>query len=154
MSIKDLSALKAKIGGFNIGKNSIYSGTKSSINSAEKGIYFDSNGYSYFGDDKNFIRFYQSAEDNKYKLKISADSLEFGSGLDVEKAFEDIKGDIQNAQGTADEAKKFTDNAKNNFGYQYKANIEVAGDANTYYPVMIFGGDQNIMREILIKRSF
>lgn len=105
MSIKDLSALKAKIGGFNIGKNSIYSGTKSSINNTEKGIYFDSNGHSYFGDDKNFIRFYQSAEDGKYKLQVSADSLTFGSGVSVEKAFEDIKGDIQNAQDSADNVK-------------------------------------------------
>ena len=110
MSIKDLSALKAKIGGFNIGENSIYSGTKSSINNTEKGIYFDSNGHLYFGDDKSYMRFFQSADDGKYKLKISTDSLEIGSGLDVEKAFEDIKGDIQNAQNTATEAAKTADN--------------------------------------------
>ena len=91
MSIKDLSALKAKIGGFNVGENSIYSGTKSSINNTEKGIYFDSNGHSYFGDDKNFIRFYQSAEDNKYKLQINADSLTFGSSESVEKAIDNIE---------------------------------------------------------------
>ena len=151
--VEDLEALKATIGGFHIGKNSIYSGNKKTIDSTERGIYFDSNGQSYFGDNKNFIRFFRSDKDN-YKLQISADSLTFGSGVSVEKAFEDIKGDIQNAQGTADAAKEFTDNAKNNFGYQYKAEIEVAGDANTYYPVMIFGGDQDVMREILIKRSF
>lgn len=105
ISIKDLSALKAKIGGFNIGENSIYSGTKSSINNKEKGIYFDSNGHLYFGDDKSYMRFFQSADDGKYKLKISTDSLVIGSGLDVEKAFEDIKGDIQNAQDSADNVK-------------------------------------------------
>lgn len=60
-----------------------------------------------------------------------------------------------NAQGTANEAKKYTDNALNNYGYQYTAEIEVAGDPNTYYPVMIFGpGEQDVMREILVKRSF
>lgn len=102
--MEDLEALKATIGGFHIGKNSIYSGNKKTIDSTERGIYFDSNGQSYFGDDKNFIRFYRSDKDN-YKLQISADSLTFGSGVSVEKAFEDIKGDIQNAQGTANEAK-------------------------------------------------
>lgn len=167
MSIKDLSALKAKIGGFNVGENSIYSGNKNSIDSTERGIYFDSNGQSYFGDNKNFIRFYRSDKDN-YKLQISADSLTFGSGVSVEKAFKDIKGDIQNAQGaadsaasaaanaqtTADTAKKYTDNALNNYGYQYKAKIEVGGDPNTYYPVMIFDGDQDVMREILVKRGY
>lgn len=60
-----------------------------------------------------------------------------------------------NAQGTANEAKKYTDNALNNYGYQYSAEIEVAGDPNTYYPVMIYGpSEQDVMREILVKRSF
>lgn len=60
-----------------------------------------------------------------------------------------------NAQGTANEAKKYTDNALNNYGYQYTAEIEVAGDPNTYYPVMICGPrEQDVMREILVKRSF
>lgn len=61
-----------------------------------------------------------------------------------------------NAQGTANEAKKYTDNALNNYGYQYKAEIEVAGDPNTYYPVMIYGPDagQEVMREIIIKRGY
>lgn len=60
-----------------------------------------------------------------------------------------------NAQGTANEAKKYTDNALNNYGYQYAAEIEVAGDPNTYYPVMINGPrEQDVMREILVKRSF
>lgn len=60
-----------------------------------------------------------------------------------------------NAQGTANEAKKYTDNALNNYGYQYAAEIEVAGDPNTYYPVMIYGPrEQDVMREILVKRSF
>lgn len=102
--MEDLEALKATIGGFHIGKNSIYSGNKKTIDSTERGIYFDSNGQSYFGDDKNFIRFFRSDKDN-YKLQISADSLTFGSGVSVEKAFEDIKGDIQNAQDSADNVK-------------------------------------------------
>jgi hypothetical protein len=62
-----------------------------------------------------------------------------------------------NAQGTANEAKKYTDNALNNYGYQYAAEIEVAGDPNTYYPVMIFSkleASQDVMREILVKRSY
>ena len=102
--MEDLEALKATIGGFHIGKNSIYSGNKKTIDSTERGIYFDSNGQSYFGDNKNFIRFYRSDKDN-YKLQVSADSLTFGSGVSVEKAFEDIKGDIQNAQDSADNVK-------------------------------------------------
>ena len=59
-----------------------------------------------------------------------------------------------NAQGTANEAKKYTDNALNNYGYQYTAEIEVGGDPHTYYPVMIYGPDrQDAMREFLVMRS-
>lgn len=61
-----------------------------------------------------------------------------------------------NAQGTANEAKKYTDNALNNYGYQYAAKIEVAGDSNTYYPVLIYGPygtSQDVMREIMISRG-
>ena len=64
--VEDLEALKATIGGFHIGKNSIYSGNKKTIDSTERGIYFDSNGQSYFGDNKNFIRFFRSDKDNRY----------------------------------------------------------------------------------------
>lgn len=126
--VEDLEALKATIGGFHIGKNSIYSGNKKTIDSTERGIYFDSNGQSYFGDDKNFIRFFRSDKDN-YKLQISADSLTFGSGVSVEKAFEDIKGDIQNAQGTADNAQSSADKAQNTANKAQTAinNLEIGG---------------------------
>lgn len=60
-----------------------------------------------------------------------------------------------NAQGTANEAKQFTDNALNNYGYQYTAEIEVGGDPHTYYPVMIYGPSrQDAMREFLVMRSY
>lgn len=60
----------------------------------------------------------------------------------------------QNAQNTANSAKDFTDKAKNNYGYQYKYDITLNGDANTYYPVVLRGGNQDVMREIFIKRGY
>ena len=56
----------------------------------------------------------------------------------------------QNAQNTANSAKDFTDKAKNNYGYQYKYDITINGDANTYYPVVFGFGDQRRMREFLV----
>lgn len=95
IAVDDLVAFNATIGGFNIGENSIYSGTKSSINNTTRGIYFDSSGQLYFGDAENFIRFYQSAEDGKYKLQINAESLTFGSGhVDIEEALEEIRSEV------------------------------------------------------------
>lgn len=43
---------------------------------------------------------------------------------------------------------------KENFGYPYYKNIVVNGDENTYYPVVIKGGDQNFKRDILIRRAY
>lgn len=60
----------------------------------------------------------------------------------------------QKAQSTADSAKDFADKVKSNHGYQYKYDIALNGDANTYYPVVLRGGDQNVMREIMVKRGY
>lgn len=60
----------------------------------------------------------------------------------------------QNAQNTADSAKDFTDKAKNNYGYQYKYDITINGDSSMYYPVILRGGNQNAMREIMVQRSY
>ena len=43
---------------------------------------------------------------------------------------------------------------KANFGYPYYKRIIINGDAETYYPVVIKGGDQNFKRDILIRRSY
>lgn len=51
------------------------------------------------------------------------------------------KNDIANAQQA-------------NFGYPYYQSIVINGDANTYYPVIIKGGDQNFKREILVRRAY
>lgn len=60
----------------------------------------------------------------------------------------------QNAQDTANSAKDFTDKAKNNYGYQYKYDITINGDSSTYYPVVLRGGNQNVMREIMVMRGY
>ena len=41
-----------------------------------------------------------------------------------------------------------------NLGYPHYKTIIINGDENTYYPVIIKGGDQNFKRDILVKRSF
>ena len=94
ISVKDLVAFGATIGGFKIGDDSIYSGVKSTVNNTTRGIYLDNDGQFSFGDNSNFIKFYKDT-DGKYRLKISAESLEFGSsGSSVEKAINDIKDDM------------------------------------------------------------
>ena len=93
ISVDDLIAFDATIGGFNIGSNSIYSGVKDSINNTTRGIYLDNEGQLYFGDDTNYIRYYKAA-DGKYKLVVSSESVMFGNGISIEEAFEELRDEI------------------------------------------------------------
>ena len=93
ISVKDLIAFDATIGGFNIGSNSIYSGVKDSINNTTRGIYLDTEGQMYFGDDTDYIRYYK-AKDGTYKLAINSKSITFGSGITIEEAFEELRDEI------------------------------------------------------------
>ena len=82
ISVDDLIAFDATIGGFNIGANSLYSGVKESIDNSTRGVYLDTDGQVYFGDANNYIRYYKDvdADGNEvYRLAISADSLMFGA---------------------------------------------------------------------------
>lgn len=78
VAVDDLVAFGATIGGFNIAKDSIYSGVKSSINNTTEGIYLDKSGQIAFGDSSNFIKYYKD-QNGDHKLEISADSILFGS---------------------------------------------------------------------------
>ena len=60
----------------------------------------------------------------------------------------------QNADDKADSVKDYTDAVQSQFGFKYKADIVVYGDSDKYYPVIIRGGDQNVMRKILVKRGY
>ena len=93
ISVDDLIAFDATIGGFNIGSSSIYSGVKDSINNTTRGIYLDTEGQMYFGDDTNYIRYYK-AKDGTYKLAINSKSITFGSGITIEEAFEELRDEI------------------------------------------------------------
>ena len=68
VSVTDLVAFGATIGGFNISQHSIYSGGKSSIDNISPGLYMDDKGQITFGDNKNFIKFFKD-KDNQFKIK-------------------------------------------------------------------------------------
>ena len=96
IDVKDLVAFGATIGGFNIGQNSIFSGVKESVDNNSRGIYMDENGQIAIGDVNNYIKYFKDT-DGKYRLKISADSLEFnasGDGGEESKDLETVIKDI------------------------------------------------------------
>lgn len=70
ISVDDLVAFDATIGGFNISASSLYSGVKESIDNTTRGIYLDKDGQVAFGDANNFLKYYKSS-DGSYKLDIS-----------------------------------------------------------------------------------
>ena len=74
ISVTDLVAFDATIGGFNITENSIYSGVKESIDNTTNGVYLDKDGQIYIGDSTNYLKYYMD-ENGNYKLEISADIL-------------------------------------------------------------------------------
>ncbi len=78
ISVDDLVAFDATIGGFNISDSSIYSGVKSSVNNTTRGIYLDKEGQVAFGDANSFLKYYKDQNGN-YKLEVSAHSIQFGT---------------------------------------------------------------------------
>jgi hypothetical protein len=78
ISVEDLVAFDATIGGFNITDNAIYSGVKSSIDNTTRGIYQDKDGQIAFGDRDSFLKYFKD-KDGKYKLAISADNIKFSA---------------------------------------------------------------------------
>ena len=78
ISVDDLVAFDATIGGFNITESSLYSGVKASIDNTTRGIYLDKEGQIAFGDAYNFLKYYKDQNGN-YKLEVSAQSIKFST---------------------------------------------------------------------------
>lgn len=85
ISVSDLVAFGATIGGFKIGKNSenqpnsIHSIAKDSVDNTTRGIYLDSDGQMSVGDETNYLRFYYDEVEDKYRFEIAADSIHLGT---------------------------------------------------------------------------
>ncbi len=103
ISVDDLVAFDATIGGFNITETSIYSGVKTSVDNTTSGVYLDKDGQVAFGDSSNFLKYYKD-DAGEYKLEISAESLIFSSsGKTVEERIsENNSAIIQTTQSIID----------------------------------------------------
>lgn len=96
VSVNDLVAFDATIGGFNITTKSIYSGAKRSVNGGIRGVYMDSDGQLSVGDSNNYLKYYKDT-DGKYKLAISASDIVLSaSGKTVEEAIADVEVGARN----------------------------------------------------------
>lgn len=94
VSVEDLVAFDATIGGFKITDDAIHSITKDSVDNTTRGVYLNNNGEVSIGDASNYLMFYQDSN-GRYRLAISADSFIFsGSGKSVEDMFDELGGEI------------------------------------------------------------
>ena len=101
IDVKDLVAFGATIGGFNVGQNSIFSGVKESVDNNSRGIYMDKNGQIAIGDVNNYIKYFKDT-DGKYRLKISAASLEFNASGDSGEESKDLETVIKDINNRVD----------------------------------------------------
>lgn len=109
VSVDDLVAFGATIGGFKITSKSIYSGVKNSADNTTIGIYLDSDGQMSLGNATSFVKFYKY-DDSSYRLEISADSIAFGSTKkNVETVIDEISEIANGAKSAADSAQSDTD---------------------------------------------
>lgn len=93
ISVSDLVAFDATIGGFNITDSALYSGTKASVGNTTRGVYLDKTGQIAFGDSINYIKYFKDA-DGSYKLAISADVICMSSGKNIGSVVEDLENRI------------------------------------------------------------
>lgn len=93
ISVSDLVAFDATIGGFNITDKSIYSGVKETVDNTTRGIYLDKDGQIAIGDSSNYLKYYKDT-DGSYKLAISAKSISISGGTDMETALQNIQNGI------------------------------------------------------------
>ena len=161
VSVTDLVAFGATIGGYNITQHSIYSGGKSSVNSVSPGLYMDDSGQIAFGDNKNFIKFFKDT-DNQFKLRISANEIYTStSSKSIAEQIEELAQDTteaynkaQAAQSSATDITNRINNKENHYNFKYYKDIIVYGDSNKFYPVIIKYGNQNIKRTIMVTRDY
>ena len=70
VSVSDLVAFGATIGGFHINSESLYSGVKESTDNTNPGIYLGKDGQLAVGDSQNYLKYYKTS-DLSYKLEIA-----------------------------------------------------------------------------------
>lgn len=126
VSVDDLVAFGATIGGFHITDSAIYSGVKATVDSPSQGIYEDSTGQLALGDDTNYLRYYK-ASDGKWKLEIRADSFVLQTGKSIADELAAATSTATAAQSTANTASSTANTALT------AANSSVATVTTQYY---------------------
>lgn len=119
VSVTDLVAFGATIGGFKITDNAIHSVAKTSATNATRGLYMDNEGQMSFGDMDRYLKYYKD-QNGVWKLEIAVDDVLIGSEQqsidtvlgDIITTAEQVIGVANKAQEEADAAKAYIDHAQ------------------------------------------
>ena len=123
ISVDDLVAFDATIGGFNITSDALYSGVKESINNTTRGIYLGKDGQLAIGDSNNFLKYYKTTS-GAYKLELSL------GGDDITTSVNDAINTANDAANTANGAANAANNAANTANDAANAANDAANTAN------------------------
>ncbi len=133
-----LTTTKGTIGGWSVDSDSIYRGTKkntaNTYTAASGSITIGSTG----------IRGYKWRLDSNGAGAIAGGNISW-----------DASGNVTFASSVSLQWKNDIEAAKKtNLGYTYYQKIIINGNENTYYPVVLKGGEQTMKRDILIRRGY
>lgn len=157
ISVDDLVAFDATIGGFNITNNSIYSGVKSSVDNTTRGIYLDNDGQIALGDSNSYLKYYKD-QNGDYKLEISARSITIGtSNKNVEEIVDyaqtaidkvnDLEGRANSGEFNGEDA--VTLRIESSRGTVFKND-----SVSTVLSVVIYRGSERITNSTELKSAF
>lgn len=145
ITVDDLVAFGATIGGYNIKDHALYSGVKSSPTNTTRGVYMDDDGQFAVGDASNYLRFFKDT-DGTYKLEISAASMSMSStGKTVEETITDIQKDIDDVRDEVT-TMLYIDSSK--------GNVFKNDQFSTVLSVILYHGNKRITTSAEMKEIF
>ena len=134
ISVNDLVAFDATIAGFSITDSALYSGAKASATNGTRGIYLGKDGQVSFGDDQNYIMYFKDT-DGSWKLAISANSITFSSGRNIEDVISSMQDRMDEIADEVTTSLYFTSS---------KGNVFKNTNVSTILSVTIIRGTQRI----------
>lgn len=157
ISVDDLVAFDATIGGFNITNDSIYSGVKSSVDNTTRGIYLDNDGQIALGDSNSYLKYYKD-QNGDYKLEIAARSITIGTS---NKNVEEIVDDAQTAIDKVNDLEERANSGEFNGEDAVTLRIESSrgtvfknDSVSTVLSVVIYRGSERITNSTELKSAF
>lgn len=132
ITVNDLVAFGATIGGFHISDHSIYSGAKAGIASTVPGIHITDDGQIYIGNASDYLKFIKDENDN-WKLDVSASTIKFGAnGTTIEAAFNGVNQKIEDNERNMEAVMRYRIDEETGVGVLTIGSVNLESNINYY----------------------